>query len=308
MNFVEYAQNEARSSPDFSDKEALFQFFCRFGNLQILSGDIDPTYPVLRKIYDNESLSENSRLWRTYLYVTLYNLGSAHRIWTNHPSPELPPLDILRQPTGIERRGFRARPDLVQKHLGAMLDLTGGDLVKWTQAFGEGEDGWNAARDAMRSFPWGGNWSAYKWADLLTHTHGLPLVSPDFGVGGGSATAGPIPGMVILTGLTWQECATNIQAQRDFYAKCKDAGALFKGMDQVETSLCDFNSLCKGHYYVGHDIDCQMDHFKSGAVPESIWSAREVFRDKDRGELNGWFGVRNPRKRLFVDESKLEAC
>lgn len=328
MNFFDYAQHVepkkplktkspkkeklpvvGRTPPNLEDKESLFEVFCEFAKLQIYSWDIDPTYPVLKKVYELEEVSPNNRLWRTFLYVSLYNLGSSYRVWSKFPEPELPSLEILRQPTGIERRGFRARPDLVQKHLQAVLDLTGGDFVGWVESYGEGEDGWNKARDAMRSLPWGGNWSAYKWADLLSNTHDVPIVAPDFGVGGGGETAGPIPGMVILTGSSWKDCATKIDVQRDLYERAKKAGVPFRGMDQVETSLCDFNSLCKGRYYAGHDVDAQMEHFRSGNVPECFWLARAVIPEEYRGEFKkegGWFGVDNSLKRAFADDSKLK--
>jgi hypothetical protein len=305
VDFFEYIDRDVK--PDFEDKDFLFDVFCRFGTLQVYSWDIDPTYPVLRKIYDMEGISPNNRLWRTFLYVTFYSLGSSYRVWDKHPEPCLPPPEDLREPTGIERRGFRARPDLVQKHIQAALDATnGGDFLGWVQSYGTGEDGWNNARDAMRSLPWGGNWSAYKWADLLAATHDVALTAPDFGVGGGGATAGPIPGMVILTGHPWEKCAKDIDLQRDLYERCVKAGVPFKGMDQVETSLCDFNSLCKGRFYVGHDVDSQMEHFKKGGVPPLFWEARSAIPDEYRGEKRDWFGVRKSLKRDFADKSIVE--
>lgn len=306
MDFMDFMGNSGNKAPNLEDKEALFEVFCEFAKLQIHSWDIDPTYPVLKKIYDLEEVSRNDRLWRTFLYVTFYSLGSTYRVWKAHPSPELPPLEILNQSTGIERRGFRARPDIVQNHLKAVLDLTGGDFAGWVDSYGSGEDGWNKARDGMRSLPWGGNWSAYKWADLLSNTHDLPLVAPDFGVGGGGETAGPIPGMVILTGHPWKECAENISLQTDLYERTKLAGVPFRGLDQVETCLCDFNSLCKGRYYVGHDGDQQMESFKSGSVPDLFWEARSVLPDEYRGEKGGWFGVDKTLKRVFLEESRLK--
>ncbi len=304
MDFMDFLSED--KAPNLEDKDYLFEVFCEFAKLQIYSWDIDPTYPVLRKIYDLEGVSENDRLWRTFLYVTFYSLGSAYRVWSEHPSPELPPLEILRQPTGIERRGFRARPDIVQNHLKAVLDLTGGDFKGWVESYGEGEEGWNRAREGMRSLPWGGNWSAYKWADLLSNTHDAPLVAPDFGVGGGGETAGPIPGMVTLTGHSWKDCAENLSLQRDLYQRAKLAGVPFRGLDQVETSLCDFNSLCKGRYYVGHDCDAQMEHFQSGKVPDLFWQARSVIPDEYRGEIGGWFGVDKSLKGNFLQNGRLE--
>lgn len=298
MDFMDFASES--NPPDFSDKEYLFEIFCRFAKGQIYSWDIDPTYPVLKRIYDMEGLDSNTRLWRTFLYVTFYSLGSSYRVWSLYPEPTIPNESDLNQPTGIERRGFRARPDLVLKHIQAAMDLTKGDFKGWVEGYGSGTSGWDAARDGMRSLPWGGNWSAYKWADLLKNTHDFPLEAPDFGVGGGGETAGPIPGMVTLTGRPWKECAEDLELQKDLLARSKKAGVPFGGLDQVETCLCDFNSLCHGRYYIGHDIDSQMESFRTGAVPASFWEARSVIPSEFRGELNGWAGVRKELKGRFL--------
>lgn len=296
MDFIDFS----RQPPNLDDKVFLFDVFCRFGAAQVESWDIDPTYPVLERIYDLEEVSPNNRLWRTFLYVTFYNLGSSYRVWSAYPEPTLPNLDDLNQPTGIERRGFRARPEVVRRHIESALEVSQGDFVAWVESYGEGEAGWDTARDAMKGLHYGGDWSAYKWADLLLNVHHLPLIASDFGVGGGSETAGPIPGMVILTGHNWKDCATKIDLQKSLFERCREAGAPFRGLDQVETCLCDFNSLVKGRYYMGHDIDAQMGHFRSGEVPGLFWSARDVFPDRYRGERNGWFGVRRGRMRDFA--------
>jgi len=305
LDFLDFLDQEETHPPNLEDKDFLFEIFCEFGKHQIHSWDIDPTYPVLKELYRQEQLDPNIQLWRTFLYVTFYNLGSCHRVWSKYPEPSLPDLDILRQPTGIERRGFRARPDIVQNHIQAALDATGGDFEAWVTDYGTGEDGWNQARFAMKSLPWGGDWSAYKWADLLSNTHDVPIDAPDFGLGGGGATAGPIPGMVMLTGHSWKECATNTQLQRDLLDRCLKAGVPFRGLDQVETSLCDFNSLCRGRYYVGHDCDSQMEHFRSGDVPSNFWDARSPIPVEYRGEKGNWFGVDKPLKRVFIETSRL---
>jgi len=76
--------------------------------------------------------------------------------------------------------------------------------------------------------------------------------------------------------------------------ECRDLGVPFAGLDQLETSLCDVNSLRKGHYYVGHDIDLMMKHL-SGAG-ENFWTARrKVIPGEYLGELWGWQGVRKEK-------------
>ncbi len=129
--------------------------------------------------------------------------------------------------------------------------------------------------------------------------HDVPITASDLGVGGASETSGPIPGMVLLTGKSWNVCATDLALQRDLLLKARASGVPFSGLDQLETALCDFNSLHKGGYYVGHDIDDQMTKL-AGCGP-MLWESRSVFPDAFRGEVGGWNGVRKELKTAYRD-------
>ena len=70
----------------------------------------------------------------------------------------------------------------------------------------------------------------------------------------------------------------------------------------METSLCDFNSLYKGRYYAGHDIDMQMERL--AYCDASLWEARaSAIPQEYRGEVVGWFGVRKELMAKYRDES-----
>ena len=277
----------------------LFPAFVGFARQHVASGDIDPTYPVLRNVYKAERCDIDHALWRTFLYVVWYNLRSAEAMWKIAPAPaSLPVPELLASglpATGTERRGFRglAGYRLARAHVDAVLMRTGGDLRGWVESAAGpgGEEGWRRIRKEWQTLPHGGPWSSYKWADLLAHVHGYPITADDIGVGGGSPTAGPIPGMVALTGESWKRCAADVPFQRELLARCHDQGVSFSGLDQMETSLCDFNSMLKGGYYVGHDIDQQQQVFQTSSAV--WWEARAAsFRPKYLGESNGWIGVR----------------
>jgi hypothetical protein len=295
----------------------LFRDFCRFAQGQLDSGDIDPMYPALRAVYAAERVPEHLALWRTALYVTCYHAGTAERLWRVAPEPgSLPPYEQLgfRFVTGVERRAFRglAGYDLARGHVEALLRRSGGDLQRWvrnTIAPG-GEEGWRRMRAEWAELPYGGPWSSYKFSDLLAHVHGLPITANDIGVGGGGETAGPIPGMVALTGEDWRRCASDVDLQKRLLATSLDAGVTFSGLDQMETALCDFNSLRKGRYYVGHDIDGQMEQFQSGGVGATWWEARGAsFPNRYLGEAQlpmcGWFGVRADLKTLYARKGEV---
>lgn len=293
--------------------QGLFADFCLFARAQIESNDIDPMYPLLRDFYDQEQLPEEERLWRTLLYLTWYHVGAAEQVWRIFPRPvRLQFTEAL--PTGTERRGHRGASGLRKavEHVAEVLDRAdeaGGSLTalfsRWTAPGEEGpERGWLHLRNEFEGVTGAGPWASYKLADLLKHTHGYPIAAPDIGVGGKGQSAGPIPGMVKLTGLDWKECASNVRAQRDLLARAIDAGVPFKGLDQLETALCDFNSLTEGRYYVGHDIDMNMEQLNGVASPK-LWEARRVFPDVYRGELGGWKGVRKAYKSLYKTRREL---
>lgn len=273
--------------------------FCRFASAQVVSGDLDPTYLVLRRFYAAERLSREEALWRTLLYVTWYHLGSALAAWTEHPAPVA--VATRARPTGTERRCFRGDrgAPLASAFVRAVLDRSS-SLSAWVDSTvgAGGEGGWLALRREVLSLPYGGPWTAYKLADLLKHVHEVPIEAPDIGVGGNGETSGPVPGLVALTGLNWRRCASDVALQRSVLQRARAEGVPLNGLDQLETALCDFNSLLKGTYYVGHDIDVQMEHLPPVA---GLWEARAVFPDAYRGELGGWAGVRAERKSVYRD-------
>jgi len=285
----------------------LMRDFCRFATGHVLSGDIDPMYPTLRLFYEREEVPREIAVWRTLVYVAFYHIGSAEKFWTRYPEPGVVGFDLRGLPTGIERRGFRANTKPFE-HINVVLEYArarAGGLLAWVDAMTSlgGEKGWDQVRAEFQSLPGGGPWSSYKIADLLKHVHGAPITASDIGVGGKGETAGPIPGMVQLTGEDWKECAANVGLQRRLLDQALENDVPFTGLDQLETSLCDFNSLTRGRYYVGHDIDSQMDHLRDSS--SALKAAREVFPARYRGELGGWVGVRKELKSVYASKGEL---
>lgn len=278
----------------------IFNDFCKFATAQIVSGDLDPAYPVLKRLYDTEGLTEEVRLWRTLIYVTWYSLSSAEQVWKLHPSPrEVPPIAL---PTGVERRAFRGN-QLSTVHLNAVFTASRshGSLAGWVNhsVAAGGTAGWQNARSTFMGLPYGGPWSSYKWADLLKNVHGYPITAADIGVGGGGETAGPVPGMVRITGLDWKRVASDVELQQYVHDEAVQRGVPFNGLDMLETACCDFNSLCKGGYYVGHDVDVQQEAMAK-CSPELNTARRLTFEKRYLGELNGWNGVRKHLKGVYA--------
>jgi hypothetical protein len=279
--------------------------FKTFARGQIETGDLDPTYWLLKRAYERENLSLDIALWRTLLYVTWYHLGSAEKVWKIVPEPRhLLPDHVFGLSTGTERRGFRGNV-LSAGFINDVLkraSTRGGTLSRWVDGCGLGAGGWDNIRFELQSVRFAGPWASYKWADLLKNVHGFSIAATDLGVGGGSETAGPIPGMVRLTGRDWKQCATDIGLQRALFEQAVSEGVPFSGIDQLETALCDFNSLSKGAYYVGHDIDGMMSNLLPGS---ELWKSRDIFDDRVRGERSGWNGVRKNRKSVYAKTKRV---
>lgn len=279
----------------------LFRDFCNFSKLAVASKDIDPVYPMLKRYYQRRGIIGQQAIWHTLLYVTFYHLGSAELMWSKYPHPTVIAKPI-KLPTGIERRGFRGE-GTSNPHIAAIAGL--GDLTKWVEGLAGdgGKRGWRGVQDGFEKLPFVGPWASYKFADLLAHVHDYPITAPDIGTKSGK-TAGALPGFVKLTGATFEECIKNVSLQEQVFQMALDAGVPFSGLDQMETALCDFNSLTKGSYYAGHDIDDLMNKLKDSS--REWWDIRaEVFDRRYLGELQGWLGVRKHLKSAYQRKGRI---
>jgi hypothetical protein len=281
----------------------LFKQFKQFAVPYIHCWDIDPVYPVLKEVHDRRGLDADQRIWHTLLYVTWYHMGSAEYVWELSPEPAIfNPAGLPVLPTGIERRGFRGEIGKIKAieqlnwfyHLTCKMSLS--CWVDNHAALG-GKIGWQMMYDRFKEIKNNGTWASYKWCDLCKNVLGFNITAPDIGVGGGDEHAGPVPGMVQLTGENWKRCATDRALQQELLNYCCEQGIPFDGLEELETALCDFNSLTHNRYYVGHDIDSQQEQFTKMKVPPVYWKARKaVLPWRYLGEVNGWAGVRDHLK------------
>lgn len=291
----------------------LFEDFCEFTKPYVYSTDIDPVYPVLKAYYDYIGLDAEHRIWHTFLYVTHYSLKSAEILWNMYPEPTGIIPEMPKLSTGIERRGFRGAPDKVIKNITEFYEAshfnrdwdTGNALSTWlNRIVGDGgKDGWNRVRAAFKEISYNGDWASYKWADLVKHTLGYPITASDIGVGGGGETAGPIPGMVIITGEDWKRCAEDVELQEALLQLAVENGSPLNGLDQLETALCDFNSLYKGRYYAGNDVDMMMEQLDPYSL---LWTARGIIPEEYLGEVSGWYGRRKELLKLYKDHGVVD--
>lgn len=284
-------------------KSRLWDDFTIFAKAQLKTKDIDPAYPVLKAAFDAGGLDEETRLWHLLIYLTYYSLASAEKAWTRVPSKEvyrdffLPAL-----PTGIERRGMRGNDTAVNHFVTDALGHANGNLTEWMHGAlipSDPKMSWRQVRDRMGEVWGAGSWATYKWADLMKNVMGYPITANDIGLGGGSATAGPVPGLALLLGIDPSEVVRREDVQWEAYEVALERGVTFQGIEEFETSLCDFNSLFKGGYYVGHDIDLMQESLPEGSV---FWAARRMALPAGTmGEHSGWSGVRKDLKTTYRD-------
>jgi hypothetical protein len=280
---------------------------------QVDTGDIDPVYPVFGYLADQSGMTADDRAWLVFLHVAFYHPGSSLAAFEVAPSPEAIPSrcftgsPLLVFPTGTERRGHRDVRKRVE-HLLALQDLFAGigpDAWVWSQFEHDSsaEDRWETLTEGLLSIHGNGRWAAYKAAEMLQKVCGYPIAAPD---AGHRYSSGPRKGLAhLFAGLPEGNDPTSI-ATLDLYTDLLMTELGETDVALVETSLCDFNSLVSGRYYLGHDIDSMLGDLRHPAVADRVplltWEARSaVFPEELLGEAGAerWTGVRKQLNSIY---------
>lgn len=274
--------------------------YVRFHREQMESWDIDPVYPVLKWI--GRDADRESALWLTFLHVAYYHIGSALAVWHEYPLPTVPRDDLLKLPTGTERRAHRD-PAKLKKHL---TDLVARGSLEDFLALAVRKDplrSW-ARMELLLQTIWGnGRWATYKTSEMLMKVNDVPLQATDMGHKNGS---GSRHGLKLLfpeapTGNSAREIALLDRLSQTLVDKLRAEGAPAT-LETAETSLCDFHSMLKGRYYVGHDIDAmlsQLQAVRSPLTEVALQARKETLPHRYLGELNGWGRTDDDRKRHY---------
>jgi hypothetical protein len=277
-----------------ADSARLEADIVRFGRHHRASGDIDPTYPVLRHLAAAWGLDRDRALWLVALYVAYYHLPAALLAFDACPEPVRPRAGWPQLPTGTERRGHRDHRKLAA-HLDAYVAATAGGQAAWWLAGlrGDAVPDYRLAYAKALALHGNGRWAAFKWCDLLMHTIGLPLRCPDMLLG---ESSGPLAGLALLYG---PGGAATIAGRSRLLRGLFAAHAAPLRWDELETVLCDFHALHAGRYYVGHDID-EMLGRAAGLPPhllDPLLAARAAaFAPCYLGEARGWAGIDRARR------------
>jgi hypothetical protein len=269
---------------------------------------------VLRHVLNRAAADEDSRLWGVFLYLAYYNLASGLVAFTRYGHPHtLEELPVM--PTGIERRGFRGA-GLGQRRLlrhaeGYIWATSVRGQQAWTQHGFDLAPGGDLIHNFRTFFHraegayMNGRWAAFKWCELLKEVLYYPLAAPDMCL---ELCSGPKEGLCWLYGLSDRTPVALLNmVATDLRARLAERGVVLS-WEQLETVLCDFNSMRKGHYYVGHDIDLMYEQICAGttfglspAMTDLLWEARSaVFPHEYLAERNDWLGIQRQRKLAYV--------
>lgn len=289
--------------------ERLYQDALTFGRAMVVSRDLDPIYDMLRALYAELELDHAARLWFTALYLAYYDLPSALTVFRACPEMAELPSWALTLPIAVERRNLRG--GLLPQNLLSYRQLctqAGGQYAFLTRGWGADPEQnflrfWETAQR-----PWGnGRWAAFKWADLVKNVHGAPLAAPDMRL---EECSGPKEGLQRLYRTATEYVPTLNRlgsGLRDRFAR----DGLLLDWEQLETVLCNFKSLAKGKYYVGHDIDELQERIDTaprlsiGDRSALYTVRREALPIFYLGEWMGWHGIQEDRMRAYAGRGEI---
>jgi hypothetical protein len=287
--------------------------YAEFHTESVACNEIDDVYPCLKEFGEILELDPEQAVWLTFLYVAYYNMNSTLQVFEKHRQPAVPEADQLKLPTGTERRAHRV-PAKLERHLGELVSIAenNGGLLNWIRKYvvhDSPTQSWDRVVVALESIYGNGRWASYKTAEMLWKVNGLPLQASDMGH---AHSSGPRKGLALLykdlpDGNNLEDVAELDRISLDLLDKLTNLGVDAK-IEEAETSLCDVYALAKGHYYMGMDIDAMLENLLKCPSPlaEQMFEARKrVIPHHYLGELNGWTGVDQNRKRVFKETGML---
>lgn len=290
---------------DYNDMMADYLTVCRRCSA---TGDYDPFLPML--YYLERDMGPEEALWYSCLFIAYYNPGSA---WVAFHSCR----DVLEFPRVWDLPLETARRALqggrVRVHLEQLIHdakRAGGLRKLYTRGFGPSKtQNWHTLQDNIRSLYGCGRWVGYIFGGILRKVHGFRVTQTDMGNKGSS---GPKNGLILLTDQDTDEAAeelldwTRANVGEIDWREHRHVPDPDFDFGVQESTTCDFNSMNKGRYYLGRDIDRDQYRIRRaeryiGETLTPLWDARAtVFPHQYLGELNRWEGIEADRLKHYV--------
>lgn len=287
--------------------------FARFTRLALATGDVDPVYPVLKRVLELRGLdpASDDGLWLSVAHLTWYDIGSALRAWGAYRLAVDEPTVSLRCAT--ERRGNRD-PKQLKANLAGWRDAAeaSGSLRAFL-ANGLPDDpkqAWQVAMDRIQLVHGNGRWASYKLAEILIRVNGFNLEPTHMGHANSS---GPRRGLELLydnlpTGNKPNDVWTLNAVSESVVEDLRAWNGFEHRMEEVETTLCDFHALVDGRYYVGNDIDQMLGQLldqPSAHSDDALQARYDTLPHAYLGELGGWNRVDRERQRVYRDTGEI---
>lgn len=289
----------------------LFEDFIEYSQRACDSLDYDPFHPMIWHL--GKGLDRERLLWLCTLYMAYYSIGSTWVAFVNCDYLKMPPEWVLKLPIGVQRRNLRG--GTLRNHLEDFIKQAkaAGSIWKLLTARFSGmelED-WGALTHNVGSIWGNGRWSTYTTSELYQKVGKVPVLPRDIMNDG---STGPRTGLCYLYGLKPPLGLDVVPAlDRLAHQTFRLAGRRLKtripylqaghyDMGMLESALCDFNSLRKGRYYVGRDVDRDLDRLRAtrralrclgrpdGALSTVMEARASVFLPRHLGERTGWEG------------------
>jgi hypothetical protein len=280
----------------------------QFHGYAVSTGDVDPVYPVLKEVAREQNWPGGVVMKAIFAHVAYYDLGSALTALRSKTFDQMP-ADL---PCATERRGHRMASKL-RAHLDHLHRLASANngLDKWLWEYvlpGRPVESWETISRMVMRVTGNGRWAAYKTTEMIKEVAGWPLEAPDMGH---AYSTGPRRGLELLYPELRRVADSNDRVTIALLDRVSAnlAAEMRAPLEQCETTLCDFHSLVKGRYYVGHDIDqMQTQLLRAGGGPliNAAGRARaRVLPPAYLGEVNGWSGIDLDRCRVFAETGKI---
>jgi Alpha-glutamyl/putrescinyl thymine pyrophosphorylase clade 2 len=289
----------------------LWADYTEFHDHMCRSGDLDPVYPVYRRLADDRAMNRADRVWLVLAHVAYYHTGSALFAFSGANGMRDAGTCRLDLPCATERRGHRS-PAALSAHLNDIARRAD-EILGWCDSVGarctDPGEGWRYLTGHLATLHGNGRWAAYKTAEMLQHIAGLPIEAPDMGH---AFSSGPRKGLALLYDDLPDGNGTAIVRHLDSLSREVVTHLRLAGLDstpaKAETSLCDFHSLATGRYYVGMDIDVMQQQLT--AVPSVLSGAASAARAsalpiRYLGELNSREGVDRARRRVYLETGEI---
>lgn len=311
----------------FKLNKKLFESFVYFSQRQYDCLDYDPFHPIFREA--SSKLDIEQALWLTTLFMAYYNDGSAWLAFHNSDPWKNLSSKVSKLPIGIQRRNlYGGRLSIYFKRLNKQVKEAGSAYNLVTRDFvGDEKKDWGQIQINLKEVWGNGRWSVFTLAEMYQKVNSIPVLPCNLM---NDNSSGPARGLQILLGQSTQEVKRERIEELD-----RKADFLFSLMKKriktkipylkkghydyamMESQLCDFQSLLKGRYYIGRDIDRGQELIHKATevgsslgmdtkVVKKLWTIRaKVFKKAYLGEKQGWDGRTKEALTFYKQTSKI---